>query len=1266
MRPLDLGEASVELLKAVIRKTGYPPHVADTAEYRALYARLEREVAELPPGVTPEIPWDYNSPPDPAPVGPPGGGGGLSAEALNFSKAVELELGWRFNPAEKRNERGEWTRGGAAYTVPDHERLIMPHPPKNSRFPYYRAPEDHPFFRAHPVSAANVLKVYDASTEAERAQGMRWYADAHTLATAIGHGDTAKGAGLLAAYSPQTAWPANMFNAAHAVELGRALGPGDGMITHAMQANAQEVLDGEPLDTVFGKNRAPKIRAFAHLIANGGDSPDDTTGNVVIDRHAMSAAMGVRLPKVDADKAPIGTDRYYQHVADAYRAAAAEATRRGTPISPHQMQAITWLHQQAANQAEDDAGAVGHGGKGAGRGRRVMAKNAWLKWNAEAASEHFPVTVGTTALTGLAEEAAVLELAAAGWRDAWRHELRGPHGEWERSAAAAGKEVPEGSYSLRLAPDGLPNPSPESLALARTMVQPEGTTAVQREAIARVLGDNLDNIPPQMREAMARTHKVRLGMDEEDNPTGGVLGVTGAWKGSWEIRIRPDVMTDEQDQSVTDSEDEGNFVRTDGAQKYRALRHVVTHEFGHALFELGLIETGDIYEAPGSDDAYQKYGALAAREKTADDMLGALGGPTLANSDKQRAKFMHAMKSLSMYGASSIDEAIAESYTAFALSGKGADGSVKARSAGRDFLIDAERTFASSPAGTGMELNLAAPGDVPYRGCSGLPASPADFERLYGTPEAKAAAARAWGLTVALAGGTISSQILDMSWRDAWRHEARGPHGEWERGATAAGLTGADRSHIASSLGWLRDEARRHIREDETQHVSDAIGALNQGLDQYAAVLLKMAAQDARRRPSEGAQSRAEQYDNLADRIMPGQLAPDVAATKKFLDDSARVVPAMFGSDEKLDWDGKPPTVFADDAHPDYLADIGWDGHVEFSQSTAAGIRDGLAGTGPVANADAFTVPLHEMIHALLPPGQKRMTNGDKDAYQKPAGQKIEEGFTQLATNNHAADFFAKIGIGERPTEYAARDEHGGAVDDPAFAAAVTGFAGDLEAKAAELAADGRAPQAQAGRHLGTLASRLRADPMNADSELFDDDFMGALSEAQHLGDPGLATWAMGMKKRGLEIQKMPTDQHYTMAQYAAEMASPQRLANGTSWPHYPEWTADAWTWVSDIAQRMTGSDNPEAARRLADQISSVGTASKPRVMAEQLIIAAGLDRVEPPLTREQMDAARQSTVDEILNSWSKTTPQEAAARAASAFRNTVSTMRETAAREAA
>lgn len=347
-----------------------------------------------------------------------------------------VQLGWRFNPLEARDPHGEWTRGGLGYVAPDPSRLVIPHPPKNTRFPYYRTPEDHPFFRAHPVSSKNVVASYDAASPEEKAQGMRWYADAATLAGAIGRGDQEKGAGLLASYSPQTPWPVNMFNASHAMELGRALGPGDGMITKAMQANAQEALDGVPTDKNFGRNSAPKIRAFARLIEHGGDEPGDQLGHVVIDRHAMTVAMGDRLPKKEADQAPIGTDRYYQHVADQYRLAALEVSKRGTPVTPHQMQAITWLHQQAVNAAMDDAYlSQVHGSRGATKGRQALMQRSWERWDAEAKAEGYPVNYGTTALSTLTGQ-----LIDLGWRDSWLHEERDTRGKWTHGGGGLASE----------------------------------------------------------------------------------------------------------------------------------------------------------------------------------------------------------------------------------------------------------------------------------------------------------------------------------------------------------------------------------------------------------------------------------------------------------------------------------------------------------------------------------------------------------------------------------------------------------------------------------------------------------------------------------------------------------------------------------------------------------------------------------------------------------------------------------------------------------
>src|ERR1700679_302834 len=95
-----------------------------------------------------------------------------------------IELGWRYNPAELRNEHGEWTKAGELlgeagkdYEQPDPARLVNPRgkPPE---------PADHPFFKAHPVSPANVIASYDRAPADVRQQGMRWYADAHVIAKA--------------------------------------------------------------------------------------------------------------------------------------------------------------------------------------------------------------------------------------------------------------------------------------------------------------------------------------------------------------------------------------------------------------------------------------------------------------------------------------------------------------------------------------------------------------------------------------------------------------------------------------------------------------------------------------------------------------------------------------------------------------------------------------------------------------------------------------------------------------------------------------------------------------------------------------------------------------------------------------------------------------------------------------------------------------------------------------------------------------------------
>lgn len=283
------------------------------------------------------------------------------------------------------------------YDEPDPVRL------HSTRSPY-ADPADHPFFKANPVSAGNVVKSYDSATDQEKAQGMRWYADAKTVASAIAGGDSVKGGGVLSAYSPKTAWPANMFNAARALQTGKALGPGDGMITRVMQKNAQVIMDGGTLDQGL---KSPKTNAFGHLIATGADDPDDHLGRVVVDRHALSVAVGRRMTKTDIDSSPIGDKRYYQHVADTYRNAARQISQRdGHEMTPHQLQAVTWIHQQNTNQAEDSA----VGGSRLQRGRTTNTKNQWAAWEKYEQAHDIPVVSGTTALT--AEQVAeALEMA---------------------------------------------------------------------------------------------------------------------------------------------------------------------------------------------------------------------------------------------------------------------------------------------------------------------------------------------------------------------------------------------------------------------------------------------------------------------------------------------------------------------------------------------------------------------------------------------------------------------------------------------------------------------------------------------------------------------------------------------------------------------------------------------------------------------------------------------------------------------------------------
>lgn len=246
------------------------------------------------------------------------------------------------------------------------------------------SPGHHPWFHEYPISHENVLWHWNQATQAEKAHGMRWYADAHRVARAIAGGDAHLGAGMLATYSPQQQWTTTILNAARVLRDGQGNGgPGSGMFASTSQRNAaNRLLNGEPYESIL---TGPKIRDFAHLIEFSGDR-DPNNPRVVIDRHALSVAHGRALTSDEYGTAPLKGRRradgsimrhHYDYVVAVYHRAAKRINARTiNGVRPYQVQATTWLVRRRLNQnAEQMRDAV------LDRGRQRARANAEHLWN---------------------------------------------------------------------------------------------------------------------------------------------------------------------------------------------------------------------------------------------------------------------------------------------------------------------------------------------------------------------------------------------------------------------------------------------------------------------------------------------------------------------------------------------------------------------------------------------------------------------------------------------------------------------------------------------------------------------------------------------------------------------------------------------------------------------------------------------------------------------------------------------------------------------
>lgn len=147
-------------------------------------------------------------------------------------------------------------------------------------------------------------------------------------------------------------------NAVVAKQVGKArdAAKAAGKPDHEIRAAEEEARSGVKGPNINGSYKnSPKTRNFAHLMEHGGNEDHDGTPSrrVVVDRHALSVAMGKRMTTQDmASWKPEG--HHYDYVANMYRRAADHLSEReGRQIHPHEVQAVTWLRQKRKNDEQD-------------------------------------------------------------------------------------------------------------------------------------------------------------------------------------------------------------------------------------------------------------------------------------------------------------------------------------------------------------------------------------------------------------------------------------------------------------------------------------------------------------------------------------------------------------------------------------------------------------------------------------------------------------------------------------------------------------------------------------------------------------------------------------------------------------------------------------------------------------------------------------------------------------------------------------------------
>jgi hypothetical protein len=181
----------------------------------------------------------------------------------------------------------------------------------------------------------NIVHKYRSASPEMVQGGHDWYNHAHEVAAKIGQGNVERGAGVIAALSPQTGWGRNLHLAHELMTTGTTKHTKDSIV------KAQRIREGEhPLEVLGGQ----KVRSFYQNISNPNDPHV-----VTVDRHAHDIAIGIpfRGTAKAAEKAPnlgLGAKGRYEHFSEAYKAAAHELGVE----HPHKVQATTWVTHRGA------------------------------------------------------------------------------------------------------------------------------------------------------------------------------------------------------------------------------------------------------------------------------------------------------------------------------------------------------------------------------------------------------------------------------------------------------------------------------------------------------------------------------------------------------------------------------------------------------------------------------------------------------------------------------------------------------------------------------------------------------------------------------------------------------------------------------------------------------------------------------------------------------------------------------------------------------